>query len=314
METYNQLKKERSILNFQDLLLDTASLLRDNPEVRQYFQNKYKALLVDEFQDTDPIQAEIMFYLTSDDPEERVWSKCKPKRGSLFVVGDPKQAIYRFRRADIDTYNRVKELIEEHGGEVLQLTMNFRTVDSVTVELNNVFSSHLPNVETDYQAAYRPLHSFKKADVDELSGIKKLTVPAEVTKKEDIIQSDAVQIAVAIKQLMRQGFKARDFMVLTRYNDGIASYAHKIEDMGIPVSISGEVIIGEMREFQELCILLRTFIDPTNQVSLLATLRGIFFGVSDAELYQWKTNGGTFSLYSDIPDSLSDHVKEKFNL
>ncbi len=177
METYTVLKKERSLLNFQDLLLHTANLLRENNEVREYFQGKYKVLLIDEFQDTDPIQAEIMFYLTGEDTTEKEWTKCKPKRGSLFVVGDPKQAIYRFRRADIDTYNRVKQLIEEHGGEVLQLTMNFRTLDSVTEKLNEVFSNHLPESENTYQAAYRPLNSFKKDDGKALSGIKKLTVP-----------------------------------------------------------------------------------------------------------------------------------------
>jgi ATP-dependent helicase/nuclease subunit A len=314
METYTVLKKDRSLLNFQDLLLITASLLKDNAEVRQYFQQKYRALLVDEFQDTDPIQAEIMFYLTSEDPNELVWSKCKPKNGSLFVVGDPKQAIYRFRRADIDTYNHVKELIKLHGGEVLQLTMNFRTVDTVTTELNKVFSSHLPKVETVFQAAYRPLHSFHKDEGSELSGIKKLTVPAEVSKKDDIIHTDAEQIATSIKQLVGQGYHARDFMVLTRYNDGIATYAKKIEDMGLPVSISGEVIIGEISEFQDMCFLLRTFVDPTDKVNLLATFKGIFFGISDAELYQWKINGGSFSLYSEIPDSLPEGLKEKFAL
>jgi ATP-dependent helicase/nuclease subunit A len=312
MQTYIQLKKERSLLNFQDLLLNVANLLHENAEVRQYFQTKYKCLLVDEFQDTDPIQAEIMFYLTSEDPTEKIWTKCKPKNGSLFVVGDPKQAIYRFRRADIDTYNRVKQLIEEHGGEVLQLTMNFRTVDAVTEELNKVFQAHLPEAATIYQASYHPLHSFKKGNGTDLAGIKKLTVPAEISKKDDVIDMDSDQIAIAIKQLISQGYAPRDFMVLTRYTEGIATYAQKIEAKGIPVSISGEVIIGEMREFQELCILLKTFIDPTDEVSLLATLRGIFFGISDNELYQWKMNGGVFSLYSEIPQTLHAEVRDKW--
>jgi ATP-dependent helicase/nuclease subunit A len=314
MEAYIQLKKVRSMLNFQDLLLSTTNLLRENAEVRKYFQTKYRYLFVDEFQDTDPIQAEMMFYLTSEEPTEKVWSKCKPKRGSLFVVGDPKQAIYRFRRADIDTYNRVKQLIEENGGEVLQLTMNFRTLDSVTKGLNNVFHSHLPEIETVYQATYRPLHSFKKDTGGELSGIKKLTVPGNVTKKDDIIVYDAEQIATTIKQLIAQGYKARDLMVLTRYNEGISTYSEKIENKGIPVSISGEVVIGEMREFQELSILLKTFVDPTDEVSLLATLRGIFFGVSDNELYQWRMNGGRFSLYSEVASTLPEQLSEKLEL
>lgn len=314
IQRYNQLKKERSLLNFQDLLIGASALLKANGEVREYFQEKYRFLLVDEFQDTDPIQAEIMFYLTGEDVTELVWTRCRPKPGSLFVVGDPKQAIYRFRRADIDTYNRVKELIEIHGGEVLQLTMNFRTLDSITTGLNTVFSKYLPESETVYQAAFRPLNSYHEDDGGGWTGIKQLSVPADYTKKDDIIIEDARNIANVIKQQMVQGATPRDFMVLTRYNDGISVYARTIEALGIPASISGEVIIGETSEFQELSILLKTFIDPTDQVSFVAALRGIFFGISDDELYQWKRENGYFSIFSNIPETLPEQVKRKFQL
>jgi ATP-dependent helicase/nuclease subunit A len=312
INVYTNLKKERSLLNFQDLLIHTTKLLKENAEVRGYFQEKYTHLLVDEFQDTDPIQAEMMFYLTSTEIEEKVWTNCTPKKGSLFVVGDPKQAIYRFRRADIDTYNRVKQLIEEHNGEILQLTMNFRAVDTVTNKLNGVFVQHLPEQETVYQAAYRPLNSFHEDTGIGLTGIKSLTVPAEFSKKEEVIAEDARNITRAISSLLQQGYNPRDFMVLTRYNDGMATYAQTLEETGISVSISGEVIIGETREFQELSILLQTFMDPTDTVALLATLRGVFFGFSDNELYQWKKAGGVFSIYSEVPESLSETMKEKF--
>lgn len=312
IKVYTQLKKERSLLNFQDLLIHATKLLKENAEVRRYFQEKYTHLLVDEFQDTDPIQAEMMFFLTSTDLEEKVWTKCPPKDGSLFVVGDPKQAIYRFRRADIDTYNRVKQLIQEHNGEVLQLTMNFRTVDSITNCLNELFFQYLPEEETVYQAAYRPLNAFKEDEKKGISGIKSLSVSAEFSKKDEIIVEDARNIAQAILSLIQQGYNPRDFMVLTRYNDGIATYAQTLEDMGISVSISGEVIIGEMREFQELSTLFQTFMDSTDSIALLATLRGVFFGFNDNELYQWKKAGGTFFVYSEIPASLPDRMKEKF--
>jgi ATP-dependent helicase/nuclease subunit A len=312
VQAYEGLKKERSLLNFQDLMMHTSKLLKHNAEVRGYFQDKYRFLLVDEFQDTDPIQAEIMFFLTGEDLNEKVWTRCNLRPGSLFVVGDPKQAIYRFRRADIDTYNRVKQLIEEHGGEVLQLTMNFRTLDSVTRELNPVFERHLPQVETVYQAAYRPLISFHEDKGQGISGVKMLTVPADVKKKEDVIVKDAENIALIIRSLMEQGHQAKDFMVLTRYNDGVATYAQIIENAGIPVSISGEVILGETSEFQDLWILLKSFLDPTDEVSFVAVLRGIFFGISDNELYQWKQAKGRFSLYAEIPETLAPDVKSKF--
>ncbi|WHY84143.1 UvrD-helicase domain-containing protein [Neobacillus novalis] len=314
VQSYEQLKKERSLLNFQDLMMHTSTLLKEIREVRRYFQGKYRFLLVDEFQDTDPLQAEIMFYLTSEDSAEKNWTSCKPKPGSLFVVGDPKQAIYRFRRADIDTYNRVKQLMEEHGGEVLQLTTNFRTLDTVTKPLNTVFEQHLPIVETVYQAAYRPLISYHEDKGIGFSGVKLLSVPADVKKKEEIMLKDAENIALTIHNLLKQGYRAKDFMVLTRYNDGIATYAKRIEDIGIPVSISGEVILGETREFQDLWILLKSFLDPTDEVGFVAVLRGIFFGISDEELYQWKQAKGRFSVYADIPDGLSAEVKAKFAL
>ncbi|MDR7075919.1 ATP-dependent helicase/nuclease subunit A [Neobacillus niacini] len=314
LAAYDTLKKERSLLSFQDLMMHTSQLLKKNPEVRSYFQDKYRFLLVDEFQDTDPIQAEIMFYLTSEDATEQIWTRCRPKAGSLFVVGDPKQAIYRFRRADIDTYNRVKQLMEEHDGEVLQLITNFRSVNTVTQELNTVFEHHLPEVETVHQAAYRPLIAHHTDEGGEFTGIKRLSVPADFSKKEEVILKDADNISLTIQSLLKEGYHAKDFMVLTRYNDGVAVYAKMIEDLGIPVSISGEVILGETREFQDLWILLKSFLDPTDEVGFVAVLRGIFFGISDQELYEWKQANGRFSIYSDIPVELSPTIQEKFKI
>ena len=125
-----------------------AKLLRDNRHVRSYFRNRFTHLLVDEFQDTDPIQAEVILLLTTANIEENDWRKVAPRPGSLFVVGDPKQSIYRFRRADIVTYNDVKVAIQKGNsqrGRVIELSSNFRTVDSVISWVNSVFE---PNEES----------------------------------------------------------------------------------------------------------------------------------------------------------------------
>ncbi|MFS0861860.1 UvrD-helicase domain-containing protein [Fredinandcohnia sp. 179-A 10B2 NHS] len=310
---YEKLKQERSLLNFQDLLMKTAALLKDNSEVRLYFQNKYKRLLVDEFQDTDPIQAEIMFYLTGENTNETNWTNCVPLPGSLFVVGDPKQAIYRFRRADIDIYNLVKELIEAHGGDVLQLTMNFRTLDTITTQLNDVFINHLPEKETVYQAAYRPLHSYKEDDGSTFTGIKKLVIPEEFSSnKAQIVQKDAESIAAYILAKLKQGHMPKEFMILTRYNDGIDVYAKVLEARGIPVSVSGEMVIGNLPVFQDLLRLLTALTDTTDQVAFVASLRSVWFGISDEELYQWRQAGGAFSIYAEVPDNLQESTKIHF--
>jgi ATP-dependent helicase/nuclease subunit A len=111
VSVYERLKLATGGLDFNDLLLTSTRGLKSQPELRKYFQSRYTHLLVDEFQDTDPIQAEMILYVTSANVNQQEWHKCAPNPGSLFLVGDPKQSIYRFRRGDIVTYNRVKEVI-----------------------------------------------------------------------------------------------------------------------------------------------------------------------------------------------------------
>ena len=310
---YEKIKQERSLMNFQDLLMATASLLKENSEVRTYFQQRYKRLLVDEFQDTDPIQAEIMFYLTGEDVTETIWTQCKPRLGSLFVVGDPKQAIYRFRRADIDIYNLVKELISASGGEVLQLVMNFRTVDTITSQLNVVFQEHLPESETVHQAAYRPLYSYKEGQDSDGMGIRKLVLSDDYAKNKTItVEKDAESITAYIKHLINNAHEPGECMILTRQKDGIDVYARVLEEAGIPVSVSGEMDIGTIPEFQDLIRLLNSLVDTTDQVAFVAVLRSVWFGLSDEELFQWSQAGGTFSIYAKIPEKLADETSRHF--
>ena len=105
------LKAAEGALDFVDLLLRARDLLRDDAEVRRTFRERLSHLFVDEFQDTDPLQAEIVVLLSGSPDADRVspvdWRDVQPRPGSLFIVGDPKQSIYRFRRADIGTYRVV---------------------------------------------------------------------------------------------------------------------------------------------------------------------------------------------------------------
>jgi ATP-dependent helicase/nuclease subunit A len=205
--------------------------------------------------------------------------------------------------------------MSEHGGEVLQLTMNFRTLDTVTTQLNDVFVKELPESETKYQAAYRPLNSYHE-DLDaRITGIKKLVVPEEFsTKQEVILQKDAENISLYLQKLLQEGHKPKEFMIITRYNDGIDVYARTLEAAGIPISVSGEMMIGATQEFNELLLLLNVFVDTTDRIPTVAALRSVWFGISDEELFQWKTAGGSFSIFAQTPESLkeaSTHPVEK---
>jgi len=158
VDYYSRWRRDHGILNFADLLTGTADLLRSNPGVRQYFKERFTHILVDEFQDTeDPVQAEIILFLTGSDSSEKNWRNISPVPGSLFVVGDPKQSIYRFRRADIDIYNMVKKIFTDGAGEVLELYSNFRSLPFMADTVDKVFKPLFP--ESHGFSHLRPLEN-----------------------------------------------------------------------------------------------------------------------------------------------------------
>ena len=308
---YSQLRRQRGWVNFQDLLLTTTAMLRENPEVRQHFSGKYQCILVDEFQDTDPVQAEMLLFLTGTDWEEKDWTALRPRPGSLFLVGDPKQSIYRFRRADIDTYHQVKRIIENTGGKVLKLTSNFRSLHALSRHINPLFEKLLPERDTPEQAAYAPMLTQQEGDEPSLQGVLRNPVSPDFQRKDDIIAEDARRIAALIRQWVDKGQaigtseKAAaygDFLILTRYRDGLSAYTSHLEARGIPYRVTGSSVFGELPEIQESITLLQYLAQPGNEILGVAVLRGLFFGCSDQELYQHRQQQGSFRLFGRQPE------------
>ncbi len=132
--------------------------------VREAFQSRFTHLFVDEFQDTDPLQAEILLLLAADDPAERDWRRVTPVPGKLFIVGDPKQAIYRFRRADVETYREVCELLEARGARRAFLHTSFRATPAIQRAVNAAFAPLMTGDRATLQARVRPLCSPYRAD------------------------------------------------------------------------------------------------------------------------------------------------------
>jgi ATP-dependent helicase/nuclease subunit A len=320
-------KDRHSVLGFNDLLFKAAQLLRESPAIREYFQLKYRCLLVDEFQDTDPLQSEVMFCLTGDDLHQKNWQKLSPKPGSLFVVGDPKQSIYRFRRADIATYNLVKKLIAAGGGKVLALTTNFRCLQPLEDFNNRVFGQLLAPQENRYQALFSPVDAWRKEGEGTACGVKILPVDAGYTRKEEIVRQDARQVASFIGQALqgrlslarsqeekRAGLTATpcpgDFLVILSYKDLMETYARALEEQRIPVTMTGGSSLAESPELHELLKLLQYLDDPDNRVLLIAVLKGLFFGISDEMLYRFKMGGGIFSPWAPLPAAAESDLKE----
>ncbi|HPW17615.1 MAG TPA: UvrD-helicase domain-containing protein [Candidatus Aminicenantes bacterium] len=309
-------RRAEARLNFQDQLLLAAKLLRENPEVRGYFRKRFHPILVDEFQDTDPIQAEILFLLAGRrDDGERDWTAFRPEPGSLFLVGDPKQSIYRFRRADIDIYNKVKELIVASGGEVLELGANFRSLGVIADWVNPLFDPGrgglFPAAADAYQAGFMRLDSVLGPGAAPVRGVRRATAPAVPRHAKDgIVESDSRRVADFIAWALETKLalddgpgrtrpaEPGDFLVLFRYKDRMSDYARRLEERKIPYEISGSDAFSASPEIGEVLNLMRALDDPDDPVAAVAVLRGLFFGLSDQELVEHRAAGGSFR-YAD---------------
>ncbi len=107
--SFRNFKRQSALLDFDDLIYFARDLLRTHPAVRAALADRYRHILVDEFQDTDPLQSEILFLLCGEDGADKPWHEQRLRPGQLFLVGDPKQSVYRFRRADIRSYKQAKD-------------------------------------------------------------------------------------------------------------------------------------------------------------------------------------------------------------
>ncbi|MEZ6134255.1 MAG: UvrD-helicase domain-containing protein [Pirellulaceae bacterium] len=334
VSVYERLKMATGGLDFNDLLLTSSRGLKSQPELRKYFQSRYTHVLVDEFQDTDPIQAEMILYLASANVNQQDWQKCAPKPGSLFLVGDPKQSIYRFRRGDIVTYNRVKEIFQASGGEVLALVKNFRSRTELREWNNRIFQDKfLPEADRYTPAAENMVQGRVDAkgtgpSDSHLCGVYKLSIDTnanidEATEQEaDAIARfirHAIDSGMSVRRTEReielgrsQTIEARDFLIIPWGKKRIGVFRTALEAYGIPCEVTGGNAFSGILELSVLIDCLRAIDDPHNPVLFLSVLRDGLFGFSDRELYRFKKAGGRFAFTSPVPEQLDKELKSRF--
>ena len=311
LERLRTRRREEGFLTYEDLLLISRDLLRDQPAVRRYFRSRVSHLLVDEFQDTDPLQAEIMLFLTSDDDRQKNAWKLRPRPGSLFVVGDPKQSIYRFRRADIETYETFRDIVKASGGHVLPLTSSFRTVDAVAGPVNETFAGILPKKATRAQAAFAPLNA-RGAETGPGCGAFRIPSSGDGTVKENRVRhQNAQDVAAFVRHALAGGWKIpgaggvpltprpSDILVLTAQRPALSDYAKALEKAGVPVEVTGSKAFAITRGLVALQPLLAAVNDPDDEVAVVAFLSGPLCGVDDDALFRHRKAGRRFAFVSD---------------
>ena len=311
-------------LTFQDLLEHSAAMLRDHAEVRRYFQRRYRMLFIDEFQDTDPLQAEIAPYLTSADTTQGDWRQLAPRPGSLFVVGDEKQSIYRFRRADLEVFRLMRERIAAGAGEVVELNANFRSQGCLCEWLNGTFEKLLQGQDQRYQADFRPLLPVRPAGAEQ-NCVRVIRHEKTVGNARAVVAGDDAEriagvIAAAVAGRTGPGSEdtpfaaassAGDFMILTRTVAMLPLYARALQARGIPCLIVGAASLRQAPELAALVHMLDAVAQPENPVPIVAYLRGLLVGLGDDELYDYHKDGGRFDWDSEQPAEPTSDLRQR---
>lgn len=279
------------ILSFDDLLVKTRDLLQTNLWVRRMLQEKYDALYIDEFQDTDPVQGELLLFLAEQKGGGAArWQEVKLEPGKLFVVGDPKQSIYRFRGADITAYELFTDLILQQGGEKAYLRQNFRSEKEIIDLANNVCGAVM-QAKPAFQPAYEAIFTQK----DETYGAAELAL---VTENPDALalgyrHNQAEFVAQWIKKqvgqmTLRNGRKVTygDVCILSRAATTLGPYTEALRRHGITFSIEEDRDFYRRQEVCDFLNWLRVLEDPQDKIALVGIMRSPLGGLTDEEIYQ----------------------------
>jgi len=302
---YEKAKVQRRRLDFADLLIVAREMLAQSRAARDHFKRAYRYILVDEFQDTDPLQAEIVFFLCERPGEHaRNGESVKLQPGKLFMVGDPKQSIYRFRRADLDLYGKVKEMISRQG-EVINLRVNFRTVPQILQEANAIFE---PLMTGPVHGRFEPEHVAlvpHRESVGEQAGVFCLCPPADLDTGElkgvDWRKKESGCIAAYVRDVVARGVKYRDIAILYRHTSGLLQLEEALRAHDVPYQVAGGRHYYSRLEFQHLLAVLSAVANPYDAVSVLGALRSPFFGQSDEDILAHFASGGDFNYLHPVP-------------
>lgn len=304
-------------LTFDDLILRLANLLRDRPAACRRLRARYSALLIDEFQDTDPLQVRIALAFACD-PETGVLEP-----GRLFLVGDPKQSIYRFRRADMAIYSGTREAIESNGGHFPQLALNRRSRQPVIEFVNAAFAGIIgDDGSPGVQPPYRPIHP-ERLDLLHGPGAARaggpLDLPAFAVRAHEAGQVAAwCRAAIADGWEVWEGREAgaprparyRDLAILVPTRTIVPQLERALAAAGVPFRIEGGSLIFATQEVRDLINCLTAIDDPTDNVAVVAALRSPAYGCSDVELAGHRLAGGRFDYLAPGLDAFSGRVAQ----
>ena len=309
---------EKGKLTFFESKLALRNMLKKDAEnggkLIKHIADRHRYFLLDEFQDTDPMQAEIFFYLAAKKPVPD-WKKCVPRDGAIFIVGDPKQSIYRFRNADISSYSAVKKIFQNFSrGGVLELTRNFRSVNALKEKFNDIFTELLPK-DTDNQSKFNKIPTDGGYDTD-FGGIytyksKSEDDPIKICDIIELMVND-LRFSVPDKDGGKRCLDYSDFMVITRTKSNIPQIMSELNRRNIPCYVEGKTLFEECPALLAAEAVLKAAAYPSNELAVYSALRSGIFPISDSKLIFAKVK---LSLFADNEQAFSanESIKQIFD-
>ena len=316
---YQEEKKRAGALDFMDLLIQARVLLRDDI-ARDYFQNTYRNIFVDEFQDTDPLQAEILLLLATGDPGQRDWHHAQPSPGKLYVVGDPKQSIYRFRRADARLYRRIRNQLKDSVSSDF-LKKSWRSNTSIQNFVNGAFEPQIEEYLSieDGVPAREGQPAIVALPMPEPYGTRNLSnarieecSPNAVAAFIQWLVSDDCKWLIRDPSSERPSWipiEAKHICILfrrftNRGTDLTQEYVRCLEARGLRHVLVGSKSFHQREEVGTIRVALKAIEWPDDELSVFATLRGSLFAVTDATLLKFRNSYKRFHPMMELPSSI----------
>ena len=298
---YQALKEQRRAADFDDLEEGALRLLREHPEVAAYHRSRWKAVLVDEFQDTNDRQRELI---------EALLGAPVGMAGRLFVVGDAKQSIYRFRGADVTVFRQVEQEIRRAGGQVVQLSRTWRSHGALVELLNELLAKVLGAADDParpYVVPFAPLEPASNRSARLRPPFVELHVGV-AQHAEDGRQAAATALARRLAELHREeGLGWGEVACLFRATAQFPAYEEAFEQAHIPyVTVAGAGFY-DRPEVRDLLNALRALAHPTDDLAMAGLLRSPAIGLADPSLYllRWGADGRPHPFWDALRGDLS---------
>ena len=307
-------------VSYYDAITWLNEMLRSRDDIRLSVQQRFRRVLVDEFQDTAPNQVELVRLLTIPPGENRI------APGRLFVVGDPKQSIYRFRGAQVDISQGVKKDVTDDngGGQLVTLTENRRSTRAIIRWVNQVFGNWMPNEQG--QADWISLDMATETAVpDNFGGVFHFGEEKDTGNINEIREYDAKEVAKIARAVCSGALTVRDrsdgnlrdsrpgdLAILTRARSSWEIYTRELDNLKLPYAAEiGGAAVLQTQEFRDILNCLTALDDPSDQPATVGALKSPYFGCTDVDLYQWASAGGRFICTSEFPEEqASDTVRD----